>query len=646
MSKIRTPEKKAMESKQVDLEANSQNRSPESRSSTAYPNSKFHRKDNLNPRQLNLHLTPSQAQYAVPNRHFQHLSQIPRQPYPVPPQQNLLSQQQNHLSEPQNQIHPQQSQIVQQHNHLNQQPLQPPSQLSPAYQPGSSQSFFKNPVLHRPHSPGVDAVMSEQHPQSLLQEVNNPLRPITQHNPMMPPHLNHFIEENPPGMSIGEPLDRIHGNLALETLRQQQARLQQWNEHNAYLSQGNIPYSHHHHPHLSHISQQPIGFHQQPVRANWKLANNVEDENEATYSRFQDLLRELSHRDQNESRDLVEMPPPQSRLLQYRQVQPRSPPALPSPSCNSNHSGHFPNFSENRDIEISNNPAFQQHLPQLYNPPFSMPSEHITAPSLKYLQPDGSWTYANLHQSHLMGQGFHYGMPHRSQQNPFIQIQNHQHTVGQEPFHPLTSRAVSASSLHSLEEYEPRGPGRPLYQRRISSSSAQACSEDLNTPQDGLGQCKELQDHSNPSSFSYSSPELWVNSTSSTPYQNIPCNGSNRAVPPRELLVPSKTVKPPEDQMKVENIQLSNSFNYNVLQHLGQFPPLMPNKQIVESNSNSQQSAGVNKPAMSYASALRAPPKPKPPPEQAKKNSDPLSLFQELSLGSSSGSNGFYSYFK
>lgn len=54
-----------------------------------------------------------------------------------------------------------------------------------------------------------------------------------------------------------------------------------------------------------------------------------------------------------------------------------------------------------------------------------------------------------------MGQGFHYGippLPHRSQPNPFIQIQNHQHAVGQEPFHPLASRAVSASSLHSLEE--------------------------------------------------------------------------------------------------------------------------------------------------------------------------------------------------
>lgn len=90
-------------------------------------------------------------------------------------------------------------------------------------------------------------------------------------------------------------------------------------------------------------------------------------------------------------------------------------------------------------------------------------------------------------------------------------------------------------SLLSLQ-YEPRGPGRPLYQRRISSSSVQACSEELSTPQDSLGQCKELQDHSNQSSFNYSSPELWVNSSSSAPYPNIPCNGANRAVPHRELL--------------------------------------------------------------------------------------------------------------
>lgn len=85
-------------------------------------------------------------------------------------------------------------------------------------------------------------------------------------------------------------------------------------------------------------------------------------------------------------------------------------------------------------------------------------------------------------------------------------------------------------------QYEPRGPGRPLYQRRISSSSVQACSEELSTPQDSLGQCKELQDHSNQSSFNYSPPELWVNSSSSAPYPNIPCNGASRAVPARELL--------------------------------------------------------------------------------------------------------------
>lgn len=113
------------------------------------------------------------------------------------------------------------------------------------------------------------------------------------------------------------------------------------------------------------------------------------------------------------------------------------------------------------------------------------------------------------------------------------------------------------------------------------------------------------------------------------------------------LVAPPKPVKPSEDQLKSETLEVSSSFNYKVLQHLGQFPPLLPNKQIAESAaSSSPQSCGGSKPAMSYASALRAPPKPRPPPEQAKKSSDPLSLFQELSLGSSSGSNGFYSYFK
>lgn len=488
----------------------------------------------------------------------------------------------------------------------------------------------------------------------MLQEGHSPLRAIAQPGPLLPSHLNNFADENPPGLPIGEALDRMHGSVALETLRQQQVRLQQWNEHHAYLSQGSIPYPHHHHPHphLQHLPQPPIGLHQPPVRADWKLPSSAEEEAETTDSRFQDLIRELSNRDQSETRELAEMPPPQSRLLQYRQIQTRSPPAVPSPPSSTDHSSHFSNFNDSsRDVEVANNPAFPQRLPpQMFSSPFSLPSEHLAPPPLKYLAPDGAWTFANLQQNHLMGPGFPYGLPplpHRPPQNPFVQIQNHQHAIGQEPFHPLSSRTVSSSSLPSLEEYEPRGPGRPLYQRRISSSSVQPCSEEVSTPQDSLAQCKELQDHNNQSSFNFSSPESWVNTTSSTPYQNIPCNGSSRTAQPRELIAPPKTIKPPEDHLKPENLEVSSSFNYNVLQHLGQFPPLMPNKQIAESvNSSSQQSSGGSKPTMSYASALRAPPKPRPPPEQAKKSSDPLSLFQELSLGSSSGSNGFYSYFK
>ncbi|KAM7067154.1 putative helicase with zinc finger domain isoform 2-T5 [Molossus nigricans] len=654
INKIRTPEKKPPESKQIDLESNPQNRSPESRPGVVYSNTKFHRKDNLNPRHINLPLPAPHAQYAIPSRHFHPLPQLPRPPFPVPQQHALLNQQQNNLPEQPNQMPPQPNQVVQQQNPLNQLPQQPPPQLSPAYQAGPNSAFFNNAVSHRPQSPPAEAVISEQQPAPMLQEGHSPLRAIAQPSPILPSHLNNFTEENPPGLPIGEALDRMHGGVALETLRQQQVRLQQWNEHHAYLSQGSIPYSHHHHPHphLQHLPQPPIGLHQPPVRADWKLPSSAEGEAETTDSRFQDLLRELSNRDQSEARELAEMPPPQSRLLQYRQIQTRSPPAVPSPPSSTDHSSHFSNFNDNsRDVEVANNPAFPQRLPpQIFSSPFSLPSEHLAPPPLKYLAPDGAWTFANLQQNHLMGPGFPYGLPplpHRPPQNPFVQIQNHQHAIGQEPFHPLSSRTVSSSSLPSLEEYEPRGPGRPLYQRRISSS-VQPCSEEGNTPQDSLAQCKELQDHNNQSSFNFLSPESWVNATSSTPYQNIPCNGSSRTAQPRELIAPPKTVKPPaEDQLKSENLEVSSSFNYNVLQHLGQFPPLMPNKQIAESaSSSSQQSSGGSKPAMSYASALRAPPKPRPPPEQAKKSSDPLSLFQELSLGSSAGSNGFYSYFK
>lgn len=173
--------------------------------------------------------------------------------------------------------------------------------------------------------------------------------------------------------------------------------------------------------------------------------------------RFQDLLRELSHRDQGDTRELAEMPPPQSRLLQYRQVQTRSPPAVPSPPSSTDRSSHFSNCNDNsRDIEVANSPAFSQRLPpQLFGSPFSLPSEHLAPPPLKYLAPEGAWNFANLQQNHLIGPGFPYGLPPlppRPPQNPFIHIQNHQHAIGQEPFHPLSSRTVSSSSLPSLEE--------------------------------------------------------------------------------------------------------------------------------------------------------------------------------------------------
>ncbi|XP_075846411.1 putative helicase with zinc finger domain isoform X1 [Microtus pennsylvanicus] len=667
INKIRTPEKKPTEPKQVDLESNPQNRSPESRPSVVYSNTKFPRKDNLNPRHINLPLPAPHTQYAIPTRHFHPLPQLPRPPFPIPQQHTLLNQQQNNLPDQPNQVAPQPNQVAPQPNQVAPQPNQvvqqqsqappqapqPPPQLSPAFQAGPTNAFFNNAVAHRPQSPpAAEAVVPEQQPSPVLPDGHSPLRAITQPGPILASPLNNFVDENSPGLPIGEALDRVHGSVALETLRQQQARLQQWSEHHAYLSQGSIPYPHHPHSHLPHLPQPPIGLHQPPVRAEWKLASRVDDEVETTFSRFQDLLRELSHRDQGDTRELAEMPPPQSRLLQYRQVQTRSPPAVPSPPSSTDRSSHFSNCNDNsRDIEVANSPAFPQRLPpQLFSSPFSLTSEHLAPPPLKYLAPEGAWNFANLQQNHLIGPGFPYGLPPlppRPPQNPFIHIQNHQHAIGQEPFHPLSSRTVSSSSLPSLEEYEPRGPGRPLYQRRISSSSAQPCAEEASAPQGSLAQGKELQDHSRPPAFSFPAPESWANTTSSTPYQNIPCNGPSRTAQPRELIAPPKTVKPVEDQLKPDSAEVSSSFNYTVLQHLGQFPPLMPNKQIAESaNSSSQQSPAGSKPAMSYASALRAPPKPRPPPEQAKKGSDPLSLFQELSLGSSPGSNGFYSYFK
>lgn len=115
----------------------------------------------------------------------------------------------------------------------------------------------------------------------------------------------------------------------------------------------------------------------------------------------------------------------------------------------------------------------------------------------------------------------------------------------------------------------------------------------------------------------------------------------------------SKALRQAEDQVKAEvaAVQQTHPHAHNSLQHLGQFPPLMPKNKPQQPEAPAEAGQGapnLNKPpTMSYASALRAPPKPRAVrPEQAKKNSDPLSLLSELSIGSSNSSNGYYSYFK
>lgn len=123
------------------------------------------------------------------------------------------------------------------------------------------------------------------------------------------------------------------------------------------------------------------------------------------------------------------------------------------------------------------------------------------------------------------------------------------------------------------------------------------------------------------------------------------------------LLLPvssaSKALRQSEEQAKAEAsvAQQTHPHSLNSLQHLGQFPPLMPKNKQLRPQAPAEAGQGApnlsKPPTMSYASALRAPPKPRAVrPEQAKKNSDPLSLLQELSIGSSNGSNGYYSYFK
>ncbi|CAG06126.1 unnamed protein product, partial [Tetraodon nigroviridis] len=133
---------------------------------------------------------------------------------------------------------------------------------------------------------------------------------------------------------------------------------------------------------------------------------------------------------------------------------------------------------------------------------------------------------------------------------------------------------------------------------------------------------------------------------------SLPATQTNPAPTPTIPCTP-KALHQTEEQLKAEATaaQQAHTHSHGSPQHLGQFPPLLPKNKPLRPDAPADAGQGVanlsKPPTMSYANALRAPPKPRAVrPEQAKKNSDPLSLLQELSIGSSNGSNGYYSYFK
>ncbi|MEQ2306821.1 hypothetical protein AMECASPLE_012169, partial [Ameca splendens] len=694
-TRLQTPERKNTDvrEKQGDLDTG-QSRSLDSQAEglVGFPNALLHRKEpSATQRSLNYHLAPPSPAFPphpASGRTFPQQYPVPRLPYRVnqPPHPGM----------------PQQNQ----------------QQLSPAFTGGSHSSFFSGSIpTHRSvQSPSVDGTES-----SGVEEMSSTLRTHMGHpggqHPGLTQHtrVSNFGEDGQDG-SMVDSLD-LQSPLALEALSQQQhqqqqaARLGQWGEAAGPFLQGSVAF-----PlpqQLAHLAQSGMArFPPQLLRAaTWGLSANMDDEAVSsatagpTCTRYPGLLREMPPQEQPELREVTELqPPPQSRLLQYRQSQSR---ASVDPSSSlaplSNHAGPFPSglysHETGRNLlnqNILNNQALQHPENPLYNTssyPNQPPAQSGSPPpsQVKYLLQEAQWSHSGAasasQQNHLLGNQSHsllYGLPimahpsrqeqvlmqlhHQQQQQQQQQHQQQQQNQGpdSESYHPLSPRTSAAAALHSVDEYEPRGPGRPLYQRRISSSypdesspanslSARPCQPE---PQDH----PQIQHQQHPhGSYNYPSHDhLWpTNGGGPGPFQNIPCNGASTLVQHRELLA-SKVHRETDEQVKAEPAaaQQAHPHNLNSLQH--QFPPLMPNKKQQQQpppppppppqppTEPTQGAPNLTKPpTMSYASALRAPPKPRAVrPEQVKKNSDPLSLLQELSIGSSNGSNGYYSYFK
>lgn len=149
------------------------------------------------------------------------------------------------------------------------------------------------------------------------------------------------------------------------------------------------------------------------------------------------------------------MPPPQSRLLQYRQVQQPHPSGdLPSPSSSSstaaapssapagsNNHNHAPVQGPFPFSETSCELPFQ--LQQAFGQP-SLPLHPDHVP-VKYLLPEAHWHHASAQQCPLL--------PFGLQQGPFTHMQLQQHKQQQQ-------LQASHSALHSLEEVRGKGAGR------------------------------------------------------------------------------------------------------------------------------------------------------------------------------------------
>uniref|UniRef100_A0A671KDJ6 Probable helicase with zinc finger domain n=1 Tax=Sinocyclocheilus anshuiensis TaxID=1608454 RepID=A0A671KDJ6_9TELE len=379
-----------------------QNKSPEPHANMGFPGSRLIRKDPQAQRALNFHLGPPHPGF--PPHHG-------NSPFP---QQYGLSRPPLRIQAP---IHPQASSF-------------PPSFFSG---PPMAHRGLQSPVLE-----GGDGSMGAG-PGGVAEDLKGVVRGLPPQMHQQPLHLNSFGEESLDSL-LGDTLDG-QASSGLDALGQQhqQTRVGQWGEQSPFMQAGVAPF-----PlaqQLAHLGQPGLRLPQQLLRAGWGLGPAAEEEPRPAMPRYPGLLREMLPRDQYEQREMADMPPPQSRLLQYRQVQPRCPGDLPSPSSSTPGPPTFPNTS--RELPMGGQP-FQPH--QAFNQAsFSLPPEHTAGPlPVKYLLQEAHWPHPGLPQSHVLGHSMPFGlqaMAHRQEQGPLTQHQQQKQQL-----------QAPQSSLHSVEE--------------------------------------------------------------------------------------------------------------------------------------------------------------------------------------------------